>query len=247
VTPSRAGRSGQHSNPDDEPVKESASGSIDNDIATEDEATHTDRSTGADTSDGPEEPEKPGDGQESEAAEGRADSDTDTREQLKAKYRINWSRAVAFGLLPALALLLAAGAAYLKWRDASIRDADVARVESVQAARDSTVALLSYQPDKVDQQLGAARNLLTGQFRDSYTSLTHDVVIPGAKQKKISAVASVPAVASVSAAPSHAVALVFVDQTVIVGNDAPTATASSVRVTLDKINGRWLISGFDPV
>ncbi len=89
----------------------------------------------------------------------------------------------------------------------------------MQAAKDSTIALLSYKPDTVEQQLGGARDLLTGDFRDSYTSLTNDVVIPGAKQKQISAVATVPAVASVSANPSHAVVLVFVNQTVIVGQD----------------------------
>ena len=129
-----------------------------------------------------------------------------------------------------------------------MRDSDDRRaIESMQAAKDSTIALLSYKPDTVEQQLGAARDLLTGEFRDSYTSLTNDVVIPGAKQKQISAVATVPAVASVSANPSHAVVLVFVNQTVIVGQDAPTDTASSVRVTLDKVGDRWLISKFDPV
>ena len=153
----------------------------------------------------------------------------------------------AFGVLPAVALLLALGAGYLKWMDNSVRDSEIARDESTQAAKDSTIALLSYKPDTVEQQLGAARDLLTGDFRDSYTSLTNDVVIPGAKQKQISAVATVPAVASVSANPSHAVVLVFVNQTVIVGQTAPTDTASSVRVTLDKVGNRWLISKFDPV
>jgi Mce-associated membrane protein len=149
--------------------------------------------------------------------------------------------------MPALALLLALGAGYLKWVDNSVRDADRARNASVQAAKDSTIALLSYKPDTVEQQLVAARDLLTGDFRDSYTSLTNDVVIPGAKQKQISAVATVPAAASVSAKPNHAAVLVFVNQTVIVGQDTPTDTASSVRVTLDKIGDRWLISKFDPV
>jgi Mce-associated membrane protein len=131
--------------------------------------------------------------------------------------------------------------------DNSVRNSETARIESVQAAKDSTIALLSYKPDTVEQQLGAARDLLTGDFRDSYTSLTNDVVIPGAKQKQISAVATVPAVASVSAKPNQAVVLVFVNQTVIVGQDAPTDTASSVRVTLDKVGDRWLIAKFDPV
>jgi Mce-associated membrane protein len=51
----------------------------------------------------------------------------------------------------------------------------------------------------------------------------------------------------VSADPRHAVVLVFVNQTVVVGQTAPTDTASSVRVTLDKVGDRWLISKFDPV
>jgi Mce-associated membrane protein len=72
-------------------------------------------------------------------------------------------------------------------------------------------------------------------------------VIPGAKQKQISAVASVPAAASVSANPDHAVVLVLVNETVNVGQQAPTGTASSVRVTVDRVGARWPISGFDPV
>ena len=50
-----------------------------------------------------------------------------------------------------------------------------------------------------------------------------------------------------SASADHAEVLVFVNQTITVGNDPPTDTPSSVRVTLDKIGGRWLISQFDPV
>jgi Mce-associated membrane protein len=184
----------------------------------------------------------------------KADEPTETAEEAsesaeaeKPKRQIQWARVFAYGVLPALALLLALGAGYLKWVDNSVRDSDRARDASVQAAKDSTIALLSYKPDTVEKQLTAARDLLTGDFRNSYTSLTNDVVIPGAKQKQISAVATVPAAASVSAAPNQAVVLVFVNQTVVVGHDAPTDTASSVRVTLDKIGGRWLISKFDPV
>jgi Mce-associated membrane protein len=143
--------------------------------------------------------------------------------------------------------LVALAAAFLKWQDSSIRDSDVARVEAVQAAKDSTIALLSYRPDTVDKELAAASGRLTGDFKGAYTKLVNDVVIPGAKQKQISAVATVPAVASVSATPTHATVLVFVNQTVIIGSDAPTDTASSVKVALDKLNGHWLISQFDPI
>lgn len=165
----------------------------------------------------------------------------------QTKRHIEWSRAFAFGVLPALTLLLTMGVGFVKWQESSAKSANVTRTESIEAARDSTIAILSYQPDTVEEDLGAAQDRLTGGFRDAYTQLTHDVVIPGAKQQQISAVATVPAAASVSANAKRAVVLVFVNQTTIVGRDAPTSTASSVRVILDKVDGRWLISAFDPI
>ena len=168
-------------------------------------------------------------------------------EPISARPRIRWSRAIAYGLLPGLAFVLASAAGYLKWQDATVREAQASRAQSVQAATDGTVALLSYRPETVEKDLDAAKSRLTGTFLTAYTQLTHDVVIPGAKQKQISAVATVPAASSTSATATHAVVLLYVNQTVIVGQDAPTSTASSVRVTLDKIGGRWLISQFDPV
>jgi Mce-associated membrane protein len=185
-----------------------------------------------------------------EVAEDEASEPAEEAE--KPKRRIPLARVFAYVVLPAVVLLLAMCAGYLKWMDTSARVDDITNAKSparqaMQAAKDSTVTLLSYKPETVDKQLTAARDLLTGDFRDSYTSLTNDVVIPGAKQKQISAVATVPAVASVSADPYHAVVLVFVNQTVVVGQDAPTDTASSVRVTLNKFGDRWLISKFEPV
>jgi Mce-associated membrane protein len=171
------------------------------------------------------------------------DDDVDTA----IKWRVNWSRVLAYGLLPAIALLLGAAAGYLKWQDNSERSADIARNESVQAAKNSTIAMLSYRPDTVEKQLNDARELMTGEFRDSYTSLINGMVIPGAKEKQISAVASIPAAASVSADPKEAVVLVFVNQTTVVGKSAPTDTASTVRLTLRKAGDRWLISKFEPV
>jgi Mce-associated membrane protein len=179
-----------------------------------------------------------------------SDDDTDeddTDEDDTPKSSIQWSRVLAYGVLPGLALILALAAGFLKYQDSSVRDANIARIESVQAAKDSTITMLTYKAESVEQDLTKAEVLLTGQFRDSYSQLIHDVVIPGAKEKKITAVATVPAIASVSATDNHAVVLVFVNQSVVVGATAPTNTASSVRVTLDKVGDRWLVSQFEPV
>lgn len=176
-----------------------------------------------------------------------ADASDDSEEPAAEGGSIQWSRVVAYGILPGLALILALTAGFLKFVDNSVRDSNTAGIESVQAAKDGTVALLSYKPETVEKQLGDARNLLTGDFQKSYTDLTTSVVIPGAKQQQISATARVPAAAAVSADLNHAVVLLFVNQTVVVGQGAPSDTASSVRVTLDRIDGKWLISKFEPV
>jgi Mce-associated membrane protein len=194
---------------------------------------------------------------DAEAAEYPAESTESAEVPEATKRKTDWPRVLAYGVLPALALLLALAAGFARWEYvasdygalppvASEQNPSPA-MDSIAAAKDSTIKMLSYKPDTVEQQLNSARDLLTGEFRDSYTSLINDVVIPGAKQKQISAVASVPAAASVSADPTHAVVLVFVNQTVVVGQDQPSDTASSVRVTMEKVDGRWLISEFEPV
>jgi len=158
-----------------------------------------------------------------------------------------WVRIVVFGVVPLLAMLLAAACGYLKWRDGFDHDAQIAGLQALQTAKESAVSLLSYGPDSADQKLTAAASLLAGDFRDSYTQLTRDVISPGAKQKNISTVATVAAAAVVSSTPRHAVVLVFVNQSAVVDKGGATDTASSVRVTLDRTGDRWLISAFDPV
>ncbi|BBX85329.1 hypothetical protein [Mycolicibacterium aubagnense] len=159
------------------------------------------------------------------------------------KSRVQWITAT----LAVAAMLLAVAAGYFKWQDGSVRLAQRAANDSVRAASDGTVAMLSYHAETVDTELKSAADRLTGGFRGDYTKLVDTVVAPGAKQKHITAVAMVPDAASVSATENHAVVLVFVNQTTTIGTDAPTGSTSTVRVTLDKVHDRWLISQFDPV
>ncbi|BCI54668.1 hypothetical protein NIIDNTM18_39460 [Mycolicibacterium litorale] len=179
-----------------------------------------------------------------------ADVQTSTEETPaapSARRPIRWSRVFAFGVVPALALILAVAGGLLFWRDRGTDRADQAREDSVAAARSIAIAMLTYEPQTVEQQLGAAKEQLTGAFRDTYGSMIDTVVVPGAKEQQISAVTDVPAAASVSADAGHAVVLLFVNQTVTVGTNPPTNTASSVRVTLDKVGDQWLVSNFQPI
>jgi Mce-associated membrane protein len=187
---------------------------------------------------------------ETSAEEQVPDKESTTEAETAQKRPIAWKRVLAYGVLPGLALVVALAAGYLKWLGGSAQDAHgsaALRAETVRIGSEDAVALLSYKPESVDKDLGAAKERLTGDFKDAYTALTRQVVIPGAKEKHISAVAKASAAASVSATDSHAVVLVFVNQTVTVGEGVPTDTAPVVRVVLDRVNDRWLVSHFDPV
>jgi Mce-associated membrane protein len=175
-------------------------------------------------------------GQESEDLQRRA-----------SKRRISWSRALAYGALPGLTLLLAMAMGYMKWDQSFARSSEIAAAESLGVAKDSTVALLAYQYNTVEKTVGDAQHRLTAPFKAAYAQLTRNVVIPGAREKHVSVTVTVPEAASVSATPTHAVALLFVNQSAVAGTDPPIETVSSIRVTLQKIDGRWLISGFDPI
>ena len=121
----------------------------------------------------------------------------ETGNEPPQKRPIAWKRVLAYGVLPALALVLALGTGYLKWLGGSAQDAAALRAETIRIGSEDAVALLSYKADSVEKDLGAARERLTGDFKEAYNEATRQVVIPGAKEKHISAVAKASAAASV--------------------------------------------------
>ena len=147
----------------------------------------------------------------------------------------------------ALAVLLIATGLWLYTDGSARRDAQRAGTDAVAAARASIVAMGSYRPETAETDLPAARERLTGEFLDDYTQLIQTVVIPSARQKRIASVVTVPAAAVVSAESDRVVVLAFVDQTLTVGTEPPSANPSRYRVTMEKVDGRWLIAGFDQI
>lgn len=118
----------------------------------------------------------------------------------------------------------------------------------VSAASDGTVALLSYSPESLDKDFANAKSHLSGDFLSYYNQFTEQIVAPAAKEKSLKTIAHVIGAGVSELHPNSAVVLVFVDQsTTSKDKPDPSMAASSVRVSLTRVNGNWLITKFDPV
>jgi Mce-associated membrane protein len=150
-----------------------------------------------------------------------------------------------------VALVASAGVAawlyFSQYRPDQQVDAAVSKT-ALDAATNGTVALLSYSPDSLDKDFASAKSHLTGDFLSYYTQFTEQIVTPAAQQKSVKTTASVVRAAVSELQPNSAVVLVFVNQTTTSKENPDGAFAvSSVKVSLNKVDGTWLISSFDPV
>lgn len=148
---------------------------------------------------------------------------------------------------PAAAVGLAVVSGWLWWDGSARSAAEVAGAEAVAAARESIVAMGSYQPETAEANLTAARDRLTGAFRDAYNQAIQTVAIPNAVSRKMSSTVSVPAAGVISADSDRAVLLAYVDQSLTVAGEKPVANPARYRVTMERVDGRWLLAGFDEI
>jgi Mce-associated membrane protein len=183
-----------------------------------------------------------------DAAEVEASKDSDDDSSAVRR------RLAAIPLIPValvLGLLAASGLAgwlyFTQYRpDKQTNDAVAQSV--VNAARDGTVALLSYKPDTLNHDFAAAKSHLTGDFLNYYDQFTKEVVTPAAQTKGVTTTAQVAGAAVSELNPDKAVVLVFINQaTTSKERPDPAMASSSAKVSLVKVHGDWLITKFDPL
>ena len=179
-----------------------------------------------------------------------AQQDDDTTLGLGDKVARRRRVKVAPLLLVLLLLLSGALATWLyvvQYRPDEQTDTAAAQT-AINAARDGTVALLSYKPDTLNQDFAAAKSHLTGDFLNYYDQFTKEIVTPAAKEKALTTTAQVVGAAATELQPNSAVVLLFVNQaTTSKERPDPTMASSSVLVSLTKVHGTWLITKFQPV
>lgn len=160
-----------------------------------------------------------------------------------------WSRALAIvlAMLVVASVALVAALFYFQYRPDQATDAAAAE-SAISAAKEGSVAILSYAPDTLDRDLSTAKSYLTGDFLSYYGQYMQQIVAPTAKKKAVKTSAAVIRAAVSELHPNSAVVMVFLNQTTTSKEKPePALNASSVRVSLTKVDGKWLISSFDPV
>ena len=104
-------------------------------------------------------------------------------------------------------------------------------------------AMLTYDYRHLDRDFARARAGLTGGFADDYATTTQTVVRPTATEVKAVVKADVAASSVVRADRNRVVVLLFVNQTTTSTRlDAPKVDLNRVRLTMDRVHGRWLVS-----
>ena len=144
-----------------------------------------------------------------------------------------------------LAAAVCAGAGFAGWRMYSDAAVDRAASEALETARNYAVTLTSIQAGDIDRNFSDVLAGATGEFRDMYSRSSSQL-----KQMLVdnnaSSTGTVVDAAVRSATADEAVVLLFVDQTITnTATPEPRVDRSRVVMTLDNVDGGWLVSRVD--
>jgi Mce-associated membrane protein len=177
------------------------------------------------------------------------DEDEDADEQpLKGKRdkakrsKRPWRQYLRRGLLPSLLVASLAVSGFLGWKQWQEHQVKQAGEQAQQAAIAYAQVLTSIDSNNVDQNFRQVLDGATGEFKDMYTqssvqlrqllidnkATAHGVVVDSAIQ---------------SESTNKVVVLVFIDQTVTnTQAPDPRIDRSRIKITMEKIDGRWRAS-----
>ena len=171
--------------------------------------------------------------------------DDDDVEAAEPADRIRAAKQVLV-VLALVALVLSGAVFYLLNQVNDARAADEAGDDAVYAAKAHAQDLLSYDYRSLDSDFQRGLAASTGGFHNQYKQTTSQLVRPQATQQKVIVQAAVMNAGLISAQDDNAVVLLFVDRvTTKAGQQKPTFNQDRVRMTLTKVNGKWLVSKLD--
>ena len=169
------------------------------------------------------------------------DAADDQRPEGRKGRRISVVRWIAAAVLA----LVLTGAGYEGWLLFEQHQKDVAAAQALEAAKKYILTLTSVDTNAIDKNFTDVLDGSTGEFKDMYTKSSaqlRQTLI----DNKAAAHGSVIDAAVQSATKDRVEVVLFVDQSVSNGAaPAPQLDRSRVRMTMDKVDGRWLASKVD--
>lgn len=142
----------------------------------------------------------------------------------------------------AFGLAIISTTAILGWLWKSQRDRDSAAQEGLAAAQRFVSILTDIDVDQLDQNIASVVAGSTGDFKDKYAQSSaqlRQLLV----DNKAAAHGVVVESAVKSASPEQVEVLLFVDQSVSnAASPEPRLDRSRIRMTVDNVDGRWLVS-----
>lgn len=141
---------------------------------------------------------------------------------------------------------------WLNHRSDEIAQADQDRADAVAAAERFTETWNTFKPNQVPQYINEVSPLLTTKFRSQFNGASQDV-IQGIQQQQLSSKGKVltdgddiPLVGVASIDPDSAEVLVVSDARRVAGGQA-VLRHWRWQISLDKVDGKWLVDSFKEV
>ncbi|MBO0804175.1 MAG: hypothetical protein J2P25_14015 [Nocardiopsaceae bacterium] len=210
----------------------------------EDDATATDRDE--DEDDGVEDEDVEEDDEDVEGAAAVEDTDSLARRiALRAgRIPLGW-RIASEVVLVLLVTGSAIASVFLAMRTSGAVTTQRDRAAAVAAAKTEIPQILSYNYKTLKADLARASADTTGQFSGQFGMLASQMIGPNATKEQTVTKARVPVAAVEHSSGNQVTVLVFVDQsTTSKSQPKPVPNAGQIRVTMQKVKGRWLVAQF---
>ena len=148
-------------------------------------------------------------------------------------------------VLLVLSLVLVAAAGVLAGAVWEQRSVERAREQALEVAQDTAEEVLSYDHRRMADDIAEAEAVSTGRLLEQYRDATEGLV-EQAEEGSAVVRADVQTASVESASQDRVSVLLFVDQTTVrEGLAEPLTEQNRIRLTLQRVDGRWLASDLD--
>lgn len=147
-----------------------------------------------------------------------------------------------------LVLLVIAAGILAGWKASQAADAKATqadRAAATAAAKTEVPQILSYSYKTLSQDLAKGAADTTGQFKGEFNLEAQQIIEPQVPKQQVVTKAQAAAAAPVDSNGDQVTVLVFVDQsTTSKTQSKPQASQDELRVTMQKVNGKWLVENY---